>query len=307
MKTDDILLIAYVDGDLPPSDREEVEKEIGESAEVAERVALLKASRLPYQEAFAHQKLPPVPESLTKRIEELARTALETENAKGSNPAINDAVLERDSNTPPSAPVRSRMRNTPAWLAVAFVAGASCYGAALRFMPGMPPGLDPSSTKVASMPMGASPWVQAAANYQQLYSRETVDQLPPDDAGSAQTVAAIRKQDGLALRVPDLHAAGLEFKRVQRLRFHGKPLVQIVYLPEKGAPISLCVVKDPKPDQAISQQNVDSMNVVTWRQGELSYALIGAPGNVDLKALGAQIADSGVNDIFSQGESQVKG
>lgn len=307
MKTDDILLIAYVDGDLAPRDREEVEKEIGESAEVAERVALLRASRLPYQEAFAHQKLPPVPESLTKRIEELARAALETETANGSRPAINDAVLERDSTTPPSAPVRSRIRNTPAWLAVAFVAGAFCYGAALKFMPGMPPGPDPSGTKVASMPMSASPWVQAAANYQQLYSRETVDQLPPDDAGSAQTVAAIRKQDGLALRVPDLHAAGLTFKRVQRLRFHGKPLVQIVYLPEKGAPISLCVVKDPKPDQAISQQNVDAMNVVTWRQGELSYALIGAPGNVDLKALGAQIADSGDNDMFSPGESQVKG
>jgi anti-sigma factor RsiW len=307
MKTDDILLIAYVDGDLPPQDRQEVEKEIGESAEVAERVALLQASRLPYQEAFAHQKLPPVPESLTRKIEEILQAALEAEKAQETQPAVNDAVLQRDSNTPPSAPVRSRMRHAPAWLAVAFVAGAFCYGAVLRFLPGVAPGLDPSHMKMASMPMGASPWVQAAANYQQLYSRETVDQLPPDDAGSAQTVAEIRKQDGLALRVPDLHAAGLTFKRVQRLRFHGKPLVQIVYLPEKGAPISLCVVKDPKPDQEVSQQDVDTMNVVTWRRGELSYALIGAPGNVDLKAMGKQIADSDVNDMFSEDGSPVKG
>jgi anti-sigma factor RsiW len=307
MKTDDILLIAYVDGDLPSQDRQEVEKEIGESAEVAERVALLQASRLPYREAFAHQKLPPVPESLTKKIQEMTRAALEAENAKESKPAVNDAVLQHDSTTPPSAPVRSRMRHTPAWLAVAFVAGAFCYGVVLRFMPGVVPGLDSSHVKVASRPMGASPWVQAAANYQQLYSRETVDQLPPDDAGSAQTVADIRKQDGLALRVPDLHAEGLTFKRVQRLRFHGKPLVQIVYLPEKGAPISLCVVKDPKPDQALSQQNVDTMDVVTWRQGELSYALIGTPGNVDLQAVGKQIADSGVSDMFGQGELPAKG
>jgi anti-sigma factor RsiW len=307
MKTDDILLIAYVDGDLPPQDRQEVEKEIEESSEIAERVALLQASRLPYREAFAHQKLPPVPESLTKRIEELTRAALAAENAKATQPAVNDAMLKRDSSMPPSAPVRSRMRNAPAWLAVAFVAGAFCCGAVLRFLPEVAPGLDSSATKVASLPMTASPWVQAAANYQQLYSRETVDQLPPDDAGSARTVADIRKQDGLALRVPDLHAAGLTFKRVQRLRFHGKALVQIVYLPEKGAPISLCVVKDPKPDQALSQQNVDAMNVVTWRQGELSYALIGAPGNVDLKAVGKQIADSGVSDMFGQGDPQAKG
>ncbi len=59
--------------------------------------------------------------------------------------------------------------------------------------------------------------------------------------------------------------------------------------------------KDPKPDQEVSQQDVNTMNVVTWRRGELSYALIGAPGNVDLKAMGKQIADSGVNDMFQRG------
>ncbi len=86
------------------------------------------------------------------------------------------------------------------------------------------------------MPMVRIALVSGGRQLQQLYSRETDDQLPPDDAGSAQTVAEIRKQDGLALRVPDLHAAGLTFKRVQRLRFHGKPLVQIVYLRKKARP-----------------------------------------------------------------------
>jgi hypothetical protein len=45
---------------------------------------------------------------------------------------------------------------------------------------------------------------------------------------------------------------GLTFKRVQRPRFHDKPLVQIVYLPEKGNPVALCVLKEAKADAAPS-------------------------------------------------------
>lgn len=52
MKTDDILLIAYVDGDIMPPEREEVEKAIRASAEVAERVALFEALMLPYPRTF---------------------------------------------------------------------------------------------------------------------------------------------------------------------------------------------------------------------------------------------------------------
>ena len=77
---------------------------------------------------------------------------------------------------------------------------------------------------------------------------------------------------------------------MQRLRFNNKPLVQIVYLPKEGAPIALCVMKEVKPDAAVADQKVASMTVVTWRQAELGYALIGQPQGVDLTALGKQIS-----------------
>jgi anti-sigma factor RsiW len=297
MKTDDIQLMAYVDGELPPQERDEVEREIDVSPELAERVALLKASRLPYRQAFANQTLPPVPESLTKKIEELARAA---QAGQPSSASANDAVLKHGVHLPPSAPIRSRLRNAPAWLAVAFVAGVVCGGAILRLAPGVAPGIGANGATLASATMGASPWVRAAANYQQLYTRDTVAQIEPDTDLSAKTVDQIRRTDGLALRIPDLRAAGLTFKGVQRLRFNNKPLVQIVYLPAQGDPVALCVMKDVKPDQTIAQQRVDKMDVVTWRQAELSYALIGAPGNVDLPALAKQISDSRVGSIFSE-------
>ncbi|QIE27324.1 hypothetical protein SBC1_52400 (plasmid) [Caballeronia sp. SBC1] len=307
MKSDDILLMAYVDGELPPHQREEVERELRTSPDVAERVALLQASRLPYRDAFAAQKLPPVPRSLSAKIEAMARAA-QTKTAQsvagpnaGPDISVNDPVVSRAPGSPSSSRIRSRLRVAPAWLGVAFLAGAFACGLVLRLGPGLGPASN-ASASLASVGMGlsVSPWVMAAASYQQLYSRETLANVDPDTTLSIKTVKQIRQDDGLALRIPDLSASGLTFKRVQRLRFNNKPLVQIVYLPEKGAPIALCVMKEVKPDAAVADQRVASMTVVTWRQAELGYALIGQPEGVDLTALGKQISAGGTASLFSR-------
>jgi hypothetical protein len=41
---------------------------------------------------------------------------------------------------------------------------------------------------------------------------ETLEQIPVDESTSAKAVERIRREHGLALRVPDLHEAGLIFK-----------------------------------------------------------------------------------------------
>jgi anti-sigma factor RsiW len=295
MKMDSILLMAYVDGELSAEECQEVEKEIAVSPDAAEFVAQLQTSRLPYKEAFAQQKLPPVPDSLTEAIAALARTHAQ----RTATPGANDAVLEGGPLVAPSAPVRSRLRVAPLWLAAAFVAGVFCCSIGLRFVPGLGASAGTGSTAtVAAANPQASSWIAAAAGYQQLYSRETIAQVPVNAELSTQTLDEIRHQDGLDLRIPDLSQAGLTFKRVQRLRFNDKPLVQIVYLPPQGAPIALCVMKDARADAAIAEQHIDSMNVVTWRHADLSYALIGKPEGVDLSALAKNISSDNVQTLF---------
>jgi anti-sigma factor RsiW len=302
MKLDDMLLMAYVDGELSPNERQEIEKELATSPEAAERVALFSASRLPYDEAFADQKLPPVPESLTKKIEALTRAHAAPSAAPSSDRSANDAHIEHDAHMPPSAPVRSHMRVAPAWLAVAFVAGAFCFGAVLRLAPGLSPGQ--GSAFATASNDAPSPWIRAVVDYQKLFTRETVAFTPVDTEGSAQTVAQIRQDDKLSLRVPDLSSAGLTFKRVTRLRFQGKPLVQIEYLPAEGPPVALCVMKDVRPDQAVAASQVSDMHVVTWRQDELHYALVGGDNkNMDLMAIGKQISGQGVDQLFGKANS----
>lgn len=305
MKPDDIQLMAYADGTLSARERGEVEQAINVTLGAAERLALLQASQLPYADAFASQKLPPVPASLVAKIEEMARAAkAKTDSGVHSAAAVHDMTAGSDrgssandttaghlKNNPGSSTIRSRLRVAPAWLSVAFVAGAFACGLVLRLGTGAGPG-STMGASVASVGTGVSPWIAAAASYQQLYSRETLADVKADPDLSERIAHQIRQEDGLAVQIPDLRSAGLTFKRVQRLRFNNQPLVQIVYLPESGPPVALCVMKEQKPDTAVSDRQVASMNVVTWRRANLGYALIAQPGGVDLTALGMQISAS---------------
>ncbi|MDF0730898.1 anti-sigma factor [Pseudomonas entomophila] len=288
---DDALLMAYVDGELSPQQCEEIEQLMNASPEVAERVALLMSSALPYSEAFARQAIPPVPDSLVRNVD-----ALIAQHAAAAAPAPTRAAGEPES-------LLTRLFGRPkfGWLAVAFATGATCYGLVLQagFIGGA---LNTDNTLQQAPSVAqvqASPWVMQAASYQQLYTRETVNYVTPETDDVRQTIADIRQVDGLELRVPDLSAAGLTFKRVQRLRFNNKALVQLVYLPQQGAPVALCVMKEPKPDQSIAQLKVSGMDVVVWRQSQLGYALIGAPDGVDLNAVARLVADRSSGQLYT--------
>ncbi|SPB13799.1 anti-sigma factor [Caballeronia novacaledonica] len=293
MMADDAQLLAYVDGGLSPGEREAVEAQLRESAEARKKIALLRASKADYAHAFAQQPLPPVPESLRLNIEEMVRA----HRAGGANEPALPASEKRPDMT--AAPVRSRLRGMPVWLAAACVAGAFVAGQFVQlgalFNPARP---NAGGAQMASADV--APWIAAAVGYQKLYTRETVAYREDDPALAARVVDDIRRNDRLALRVPDLSSAGLTFKSVQRLRFNNKPLVQIVYLPQKGPPVALCVMKDARPDESVASRTVEAMDVATWRQGELSYALIGQAGDVDLGALGKRIADSDLAPLFSK-------
>ncbi|MET3824208.1 MULTISPECIES: anti-sigma factor [Burkholderia] len=293
MKMDDILLMAYVDGELTSHEREEVDRAIDTSADIARRVALFEASVLPYQYAFQRQEWPPLPQSLVSKVAEIARayTGPSAPSAVGGARRADAPASRPDARAPSSAPVRSRVRTMVPWLAVAFVAGAFCCGVVLHFAP-----QDALTTARTQM----SPWIMAAVNYQRLYTRDTVAFDSSNLAAAAHMVENIRRDDGLRIRIPDLRSVGLTFKRIQRLNFNHKPLVQIVYLPEKGLPVALCVMKDERPDTALARQQVGSMEVVTWRRARMTYALIAAPGDTDLGAIGKRIADNGMEEMLGQ-------
>jgi len=237
MNVDDTLLMAYVDGELSPEQRAEVEAAISHSDELAARAAALQASVLPYRAAYDRQSVPPVPESLTRRIEELVSVS---------------APQERDAR-------RGSRRFSMQWAAAAFVAGAICSGVLTGYLGGVNP-LKP----------GVDPWVQSVADYQVLYGRDTVANIREDKATTEQVLADIHQRDGMPVDVPDLRQVGLKFKRVQRLNYHDRPLIQMVYLPERGDPVALCVIEENEGDAPVRASRVGEMKTVTWRTNRLA-------------------------------------
>lgn len=288
---DDALLLAYVDGDLSPQQCREIEQLMEESPEVAERVFRLMASSLPYADAFARQAVPPVPDSLVQKIDALSQQTLAPRPMSQTGKEVT---------VPSSLWCRLFGQPRPGWLAVAFATGAACYGLVLQagfFNNAQRTDAHRQAPLVAQSQ--ASPWVQQAASYQRLYTRDTVSLVTPDAAVVARTVSDIHQVDGLGIRIPDLNSAGLTFKGIQRLRFNNKALVQLIYLPANGAPVALCVMREPKPDQSPAELRVAEMNVVVWRQSELGYALIGEPQGVDLNAVARLIVDRSAAPLFA--------
>jgi anti-sigma factor RsiW len=267
MSIEDSLLMAYVDGELSPEGRSEVEAAVAHSPELAERLSAMRASALPYGAAFERQVLPPVPPQLARRISELA--------------AVN-AV----------APLPAKARVWPR-MAAAFAAGTLFCLVALELRPNAGPLLSGAAP--------VAPWIQAVADYQQLYSRETLASVTEDPQLTREIVGNLRRADALAIQIPDLRSAGLAFKRVQRLNFHGQPVVQIVYLPEQGGgPVALCVTRDREPDASPRAQQVGEMQTVAWRRGNLGYVLLGKGSQIDLSRLGHRIASGEAAPLYSR-------
>jgi len=193
-----------------------------------------------------------------------------------------------------SAHVRRRQRRASSWprLAVAFAAGALCCAIALKLL------------SFAPLPQAAaaqvSPWIKAVADYQQLYSRATLASVTEDPALSARVINDLRVDDGMTVVVPDLRSAALTFKRVQRLRFHDRPVVQMVYLPEQGEPIALCVTPDARPDEALHAQQIGEMGSVAWRRHNLGYVVLSKGPARTLLDLGRRIASGDTSRLYGR-------
>jgi anti-sigma factor RsiW len=265
MVIDDRDLLAYADGQLAPERRAEIEAAIASSAEVAGRVNAMRASALPYAAAFEAQILPPVPRELSDRIAALVGTES-----------------------------RRRQRRQSAWpkLATAFAAGILCCAIALKLLSSGVTGFHATAQ--------AEPWIQAVADYQQLYSRATVTHVTEDSQLTARVISDLWTADGMRVVVPDLRAAGLSFKRVQRLSFREQPVVQMVYLPEQGEPVALCVTRDGRPDEKPHAQQIGELITVAWRQGELGYVLLGKAPAQALMDLGSRIAKGQTNSLYGR-------
>ncbi len=134
-----------------------------------------------------------------------------------------------------------------------------------------------SGMSESGMSPGMGSWIASVVDYQNLYTRATVEPSPrPDAQGVAALEKSLGKALGTGLAIPDLDEAGLEFRRGQILAFDKRPLVQLAYLPDgQGRPVALCIIAMNGKKRTPAYSKRLDMGVVRWSDGKLDYVLIG--------------------------------
>ena len=237
-------LRAYADGELPAQLRQALEVVIAADPALAAQVEALFASRLPYQSAFSQEPLADVPPALQAHVAELAAVAT----------ASHEVALAGAPGRMPQQPGRSPWM----WPALMLVSLALVYAAATHHRRGLAVDIEP--------------WVQKVSSYHSMYARETVTDGGPTPA-QTQALQRRLRQQGLELQIPDLSAQGLRFFRAQQLQLEGRMVLQLVYLPEQGLPVALCLTS--MPAQQERSVAVEGLQALTWHAKGWAYLLVG--------------------------------
>ena len=120
------------------------------------------------------------------------------------------------------------------------------------------------------------------AAYQALYTRETLSLGNPDAVRRERQMARVSKALGARIEVPELVSPRADFKYARMYAIDGQPLAQIAYLPERGEPFSLCMMKTPVADHEPRFSTARGMSLATWRHHGIAYVLVGAVGRKDM-------------------------
>jgi anti-sigma factor RsiW len=260
------LFRAYVDGELTPAERTQVEIAVAHSDTLKAHMQAMKASCLPYRTAFDTQQLPNIPVHLQKQLDAMSAVA-------------QSASVNLQSNV--IRPRRWFLRNLGLGFGVAASFAAGFAARPLWF----------SSTE--------ADWVKAVASYQALYVRETVGKTQDAPEKTRQIIDSFQRQTNTKLVIPDLTEAGLEFRRIQRLGFGNQPLMQMAYLPTDGKPGALCVLpSNVKVATQVTAQTLEGLSVATWTRDSLAYVLVLDMPLHQALAIGEKLATSRYSALF---------
>ena len=238
------ILIAWVDGELSPQRSAEISAQVASDAELAEQVAYLEASKLPYKAAM-EQNIPPVPEVLREQVEQWSKLA--DKDVKPAKPK-------------PKTNFRDIFSGA---LAASLLLVASWFG-----------------FSHVQKPDAISQWTQEIVSYQNFYVAKTVTHITGDPTAAKQKLAKLKQEyAAFPLTPPDLTALGYNFKRVQRLDFDGMPVVQMVFFKEGKRPLAICLMPDTEVIDSQYREHA-LLNSYVWQSGKLR-AIVVAQENSD--------------------------
>ena len=283
MKPTDDDLVLYADNALSEERKQRLLDAAAHDAELADTMAALDASQLPYKTAFEQQTLPPVPEQLRNDIGNLVKV---TRNDHADN-----------------EPDNSKPRKT--WLIPAAQAACLLLSVGVGFGIGVNQNkhtgdkessiVSTAETEYTDQNNQHREWVNRVADYQTLYVANTVNEITPDLPATKEKLARIAKATGIRTTLPDLSATGYEFVRAQELGYNGKTLVQLVYSKEGHTPLALCFMPSfGEKDQHVKLGDRHGLGTASWITDNQYFVIVADESAEALKQIYSAALSSGV-------------
>jgi anti-sigma factor RsiW len=270
MRIDDVMLMAYVDGEIDAATAREIERSLAADPALSGRMQALRDSAAIARSAYAGAMHEPVPERLTAIFSKAVAVAADT-------PAATAAKVVAFPRRPP--------RQTVGWAIAASVAIAAVGLGSLYTTGrlGTPVGLQFASSEN---------WLDSVAGFFDVYqgtlSREE-RQLVDFNGGD---IPELEKWFGARLQrklvVPDLSSKGLTMQGGRLQVIDGRPAAQFVYNSAEGELVGLVIAFTDSRDISVTVAKRKDTNIVFWRKSGYAYAFVGHAEPAALRALAEQ-------------------
>ncbi|MBL8697515.1 MAG: anti-sigma factor [Alphaproteobacteria bacterium] len=270
-RTDDVMLMAYVDGEVDAATARDIETAIAADPALRARVAMFRESASLTRGAFTEVLHEPVPDRLLAAIRGPVLAAAAAAPVAAS--AHNVVTLNR-----PAAPPRATGWRTAGWAAAAAIAAVAVFAAGqrsgfVRFEASTP------AIQQASVNPDSERWLENLAGYYREYdSTLQRDQRLLVDFG-AEHIGELEKWFGARLNrqiaVPDLSQFGYRAEGGRFVVVAGKPAAQFLYSGENKELIQLVVAMTDLPERGGRLDQRGDVNIVHWRENGYAYAFVG--------------------------------
>lgn len=251
---DDVLLTAWLDGELAPADRVALDHRLAGEPALAARLDHLRSSQREFGPAY--------------------EALLAAAPAERLNAMLSAATASRPHRAPDAGAPTARR-----WMAIAAALVLFAAGAAAGYVAHM------------MTPPPYKGWRQVVAEYHALISPETVALIREDPSALAMELASVGEHLSLDLSSTTIALPDADLKRVQLYDYHDRPLAQLVFMSTDRGPIALCIIANGREDEAPEFEQREGSNIVYWSKGGRGYLLIAkdAP-RADLERYAGEIA-----------------
>lgn len=250
-RIDDLLLMAYVDGEVDGETAAEVERALGHDPGLAARARAFREVGGLVRAAEAEALHEPVPQRLIDAIQ-------------GSGQVV---ALR------PATEVPLRQRRGWAGLALAASVAALAVGLGAGYW-----GANYQARQVVAE-AGTDNWLDQVAAFYSLYDRTLAKEerllvdFHAEDLPELERWFASRLERELV--VPDFTTQGYTAQGGRLIIVHGRPAAQLVYYADPGKLIGLVIRTTSSADTEPTLQQRDNVNVLHWKQNGFGYALVG--------------------------------